>query len=126
MAFFRNFGVNRRNRLCGVHEYASAQFLDFLELAENCSFLDRKLTSAPNETVDGHNLTNPIDEFKENRYLRVQAWFTLPRAGTSSCERLTGVAFRDMLCSLFFEIEPCLEMDYVRDPLQRHKLSCHF
>jgi len=54
MALFRNFGVNRRNRLCGVHEYASAQFFDFLELAENCSFLDRKLTSALKEAVDGH------------------------------------------------------------------------
>jgi hypothetical protein len=38
MALFSNFGVNRRNRLCGVHEYASAQFLDFLELAENGDF----------------------------------------------------------------------------------------
>ena len=54
MALFSNFGVNRRNRLCGVHEYASAQCLDFLELAENCSFLDRKLISALNETVGGH------------------------------------------------------------------------
>jgi len=61
MALFSNFGVNHakdvtglRNRLCGLQEYASAQFLDFLELAENCSFLDRKLISALNETVDGH------------------------------------------------------------------------
>ena len=61
MALFRNFGVNHakdvtglRNRLCGVHEYASALFLDFLELAENCTFLDRKLTSALKEAVDGH------------------------------------------------------------------------
>jgi hypothetical protein len=54
MALFRNFGVNRRNRLCGILEHASAQFLDFLELAENCTFLDRKLISALNETVDGH------------------------------------------------------------------------
>jgi hypothetical protein len=53
MALFRNFGVNRRNRLCGVHEYASAQFIDFLELAENCTFLDRKFISALNETADG-------------------------------------------------------------------------
>ncbi len=58
MAFFRNFGVNRRIHLCGVQEYASAQFLDFLELAENCTFLDRKLTSALNETVDGHEITH--------------------------------------------------------------------
>jgi hypothetical protein len=43
MALFRNFGVNRRNRLCGIHKYASAQFHRFLELAKNCSFLDRKL-----------------------------------------------------------------------------------
>jgi hypothetical protein len=35
MALFRNFGVNLRNRLCGIQEYASAQFIDFLELAEN-------------------------------------------------------------------------------------------
>ena len=56
MALFRNFGVNRRNRLCGVHEYASVQFLDFLELAKNCSFLVRKLISALNETVDEHSL----------------------------------------------------------------------
>jgi hypothetical protein len=54
MALFRNFGVNRRNRLCGVQEYASAQFLDFLELAENCTFLDWKLVSVINETLDGH------------------------------------------------------------------------
>jgi hypothetical protein len=38
MALFSNFGVNRRNRLCGVHEYASVQFFDFLELAENGDF----------------------------------------------------------------------------------------
>jgi hypothetical protein len=30
---------------------------DFLEPAENCSFLDRKLISALNGTVDGHKLT---------------------------------------------------------------------
>jgi hypothetical protein len=52
MALFRNsppasgqVGVNHalgvtglRNRLCGVHEYASAQCLDILELAENGVF----------------------------------------------------------------------------------------
>jgi len=42
--------------LCGVQQYTSAQFLDFLELAENCTFLDRKLTSAFKEAVDGHYL----------------------------------------------------------------------
>jgi hypothetical protein len=53
MALFRNFGVNRRNRLCGVQEYASAQFLDILEFVENYAILDRKPISALNETVDG-------------------------------------------------------------------------
>jgi hypothetical protein len=56
MALFRNFGVNRRNRLCGIQEYASAQFFDFLELAKNCTFLDRKLISVLYETADGHLL----------------------------------------------------------------------
>jgi hypothetical protein len=53
MALFRNFGVNRLNRLCGIQAYASAQFLDFLELALNCTFLDRKLISALYDTADG-------------------------------------------------------------------------
>jgi len=56
MALFHNFGVNRRNRLCGIQEYASAQFLDFLVLAENCTFLDRKLISVINQAADGHSL----------------------------------------------------------------------
>jgi hypothetical protein len=56
MALFRNFGVNLRNRLCGVHKYASPQFLDFLELTKNCTFLDRKLNSALKEAMDGHNV----------------------------------------------------------------------
>jgi hypothetical protein len=66
MALFRNFGVNHakdvtglRNRLCGIQEYASAQSLDFLELAKNCTFLDRKLISALNKTADGHELMIP-------------------------------------------------------------------
>jgi hypothetical protein len=60
MALFHNFGVNRRNRLCGVHAYASTQFLDFLELAENCAFLDRKLISALKVVVDGHYLNGRV------------------------------------------------------------------
>jgi hypothetical protein len=54
MALFCNFGVILRNFLCGIQEYASVQFLDFLELAENCVFLNRKLISVVNETVDGN------------------------------------------------------------------------
>ena len=61
MALFRNFGVkhakdmtSQRNRLCDIQEYASAQLPDFLELAKNCTFLDRKLISALYENADRH------------------------------------------------------------------------
>ena len=37
---------------------------DFLELAENCTFLDRKLTSALKEAVDGHYLALSAPFFK--------------------------------------------------------------
>jgi hypothetical protein len=47
MALFRNLGVNLRDRLCDVPWYASAQSLDFLDLAKNCSFLNWKLTPVP-------------------------------------------------------------------------------
>jgi hypothetical protein len=64
MAFSRNFGVNHAKDVTGLAESlvrrtqpsASALFLDFLELAENCSFLDRKLTCGLNETMDGHEI----------------------------------------------------------------------
>ena len=61
MALFRNFGVNHAKDVTGLVEslvrptgVCLRAILDFLELAENCSFLDRKLISALNETVDGH------------------------------------------------------------------------
>ncbi len=47
MALFRNLGVNLRDRLCDVPTYVSAQSLDFLDLAKNCSFLNWKLTPVP-------------------------------------------------------------------------------
>ena len=63
MALSRNFGVNHALGVTGLESLvrhtepsASAQFLDFLELAENCSFLDRKLVSAPYETAERHEL----------------------------------------------------------------------
>jgi len=44
MALFRNFGVNRRNRLYGVQNRPPPHnAADFLDLAENGPFLDRKL-----------------------------------------------------------------------------------
>jgi hypothetical protein len=55
MALFRNFGINRRNRLCGIQESMPPRnSTDFLALAKNCTFLDRKFTSADNENADGH------------------------------------------------------------------------
>ena len=59
MALFRNLGVKLRVCLCDVPRYASAQLLVFLDLAENCSFLNWKLTLVPIEFlrfVDGHQL----------------------------------------------------------------------
>jgi hypothetical protein len=52
MALFRNFGVNRLNRLSGIQQHAA----DFPKLAKNCAFLDRKLISAYYETTDGHQV----------------------------------------------------------------------
>jgi hypothetical protein len=42
MAFLPNLGVNRRVCLCDVASYVSAQTLDFLDLGQKFSFLDRK------------------------------------------------------------------------------------
>jgi hypothetical protein len=61
MALFRNYGVNHAKDVTGLAESlvrytepsASAQFLDFLELAKNCTFLDRQLISALYEAADG-------------------------------------------------------------------------
>jgi hypothetical protein len=68
MALFRNLsacpveceayssGVNLRDCLCDVLQYASAQLIDFLDLAKNCSFLNRKLRCVYPEFPDGQNL----------------------------------------------------------------------
>jgi len=42
MAFLPNLGVSLRHPLCGVARYASARWLDFLELEQKSSFLDWK------------------------------------------------------------------------------------
>jgi hypothetical protein len=63
MALFRNFGVNHAKDVTGPGGIACAAHTltpprnaaDFLVLAENCAFLDRKLISALNETVIGHS-----------------------------------------------------------------------
>jgi len=42
MALFRNLCVDLCDFLCSLLEHASAQSLDLLELAENCSFMNWK------------------------------------------------------------------------------------
>jgi len=56
MALFRNICVNLLVCLYSVYSYASAQSLDFLDLAKNCSFLNWKLSSVYNLFMDGHDL----------------------------------------------------------------------
>jgi hypothetical protein len=46
MALLRNLCVNLQDFLCDVLQYASAQSLDFLDLAQNCSFMNWKLELA--------------------------------------------------------------------------------
>jgi hypothetical protein len=52
MALLSNFSVNRRNRLCGAPEYASANAADFLELAENGDFWIGNVSVPLNKIVD--------------------------------------------------------------------------
>ena len=49
--------VNRPNRLWAYSSAPPRNVADFLELAENYTFLYRKLSSALNEIVDGDGLT---------------------------------------------------------------------
>ncbi len=64
MALFRNppvesgqVGVKLRVSLCDVLSYVSAKTLVFLDLAENCSFLNWKPAVPTIELMDGHYLT---------------------------------------------------------------------
>jgi len=75
MAFFRNLGVNLRNCLCDVPRYASAQFLDFLDLAEKFSFMDWKLTQCPSDGARPSWMGTSYHCYL-NRYVK---FFVLPR-----------------------------------------------
>ena len=106
MAFFRNslpasgqIGVNHacgvtrlRNRLCGEQESASAPFLDFLKLAENCTFLDRKLChevqcrSRPGNRSDrGAEGVEISDNLAANRRVTIVATDEIIQAFGSAC-----------------------------------------
>ena len=67
MALFRNSGVNLRVSCAAYDIYASAQPLDFLDLAKNCTFLNWKLESVPNLFMDGHSLVVQLFEYGKNR-----------------------------------------------------------
>jgi hypothetical protein len=54
MALFRNLCVNLRDFWFGVLQRASAQSLDFLDLAENRSVLNWKQPLLHPEFTDGH------------------------------------------------------------------------
>jgi hypothetical protein len=55
-ALFCNLGVRRRISLCGVHEYASAQILAFLDLAEKSLVSASRTALSPPEFPDGNRL----------------------------------------------------------------------
>ncbi len=50
-ALLRNLSVNLPDFLCDVHMYVSAQSVDYLDLAQNCSFPPWKHDSFRPETV---------------------------------------------------------------------------
>ncbi len=57
MVLLRNLCVNFQDFLCGVFQYASAQSLDFLNLAQNRSFMNMK-TELASSGVSVRTLAN--------------------------------------------------------------------
>ena len=53
MALFRNFGSIGAIACAAYRSMPPRNSTNFLELAKNCTFLDRKLISALHETADG-------------------------------------------------------------------------
>ena len=62
MALFRNLCVNLQDFLCGVLQYSSAQYLDFLDPGQNCSFMNWKLELAS----PGNSFSPPLELVSEN------------------------------------------------------------
>jgi len=64
VVFLPNLGVNRRDRLGGIPEYASAQSLERLDLGQKSSFLNWKRRKVPifKKTINGWAL----NRIKEN------------------------------------------------------------
>ena len=86
MAIFPNICVNLRDSLCGVRMYASAEFLDCLDLVKNISFLDWT-TLAHAETGTGillRKLTSNARKYQVRSFAR-QFY-----SGTASCAAPLG------------------------------------
>ena len=64
---------------------------DFLELAENCTFLDRKLISALDETADGHKLVTMGVEAPGRQGVKLQEYLYIPSFRTGSRTGWIGV-----------------------------------
>jgi hypothetical protein len=61
-ALFGNFVVRLRIPLCGVLEYASAEIVVFLELAQNSLVSASRTKQFPPEFPDGNRLAQAIGE----------------------------------------------------------------
>jgi len=55
MVFFANLSVNLHVCLCGDHQVASAQTLDFLDIGKKSSFPDWKLRRTKKSFPDGYH-----------------------------------------------------------------------
>ncbi len=68
MALLRDFGVNRRSRLCDVASYVSAQELDFLDLEQKSSSVNWKHQKVPMPILPiyGRTLVNGLFDAVDN------------------------------------------------------------
>ena len=64
---------------------------DFLELEENCTFLDRKLISALDETADWHKLVTMGVEAPGRQGVKLQEYLDIPSFRTGSRTGCIGV-----------------------------------
>ena len=71
MVFLPNLGVNRRDRLGGIPEYASAQSLERLDLGQKSSFLNWKRRQVPifKKTITGWALNSHAIGFPDEHHV---------------------------------------------------------
>jgi hypothetical protein len=102
---------------------------DFLEFTENCTFLDRKLTSALNETVAGHKLVISgvgapgRQGAKSNEYLDIPIFCTGSRTGSIGiqndtlflCKPFSPRSFRSEACATLKAIKGIQRFQEISD-----------